>query len=150
MHDLLLQGLEDLFAVLRHYICNVIFSNQLCIVHRRVYYKVKSIELHTPSIFIVVENSTCSILESPPNSYRAYIYGTPGEIGSVIQFSCHKQSKLIGQHILTCQDDGTWNQPPPTCISKFILVIKEDWAVVCIQLLFTTQFQNNQDSLQNL
>lgn len=77
-----------------------------------------SMHLHNFAAVTFDENSTCPILESPRNSYRAYIYGTPGEIGSVIQFSCYRGSRLVGEQILTCQEDSTWDFAVPTCISK--------------------------------
>ncbi|XP_060580368.1 sushi, von Willebrand factor type A, EGF and pentraxin domain-containing protein 1-like [Ruditapes philippinarum] len=54
----------------------------------------------------------CGSLNSPDNG-RVIYGGTV--IGQTAFFSCDAGYSLIGATVITCQLDGSWNNPPPSC-----------------------------------
>lgn len=41
---------------------------------------------------------------------------TEFDIGNQIEIVCLEESNLIGESLVTCQDDGTWDSDPPKCV----------------------------------
>ena len=66
----------------------------------------------------VVDNSTCGVPPNPYNGFSQVIGGTPGEACSVVEFSCRNGSNLVGNPIVTCQPNGEFDYPLPSCTGK--------------------------------
>lgn len=49
-----------------------------------------------------------------PADGRRFVEGD-FQVGSSIVFQCFDGFELDGMVALTCQEDGTWNHPTPTC-----------------------------------
>jgi CUB/sushi domain-containing protein len=43
-------------------------------------------------------------------------------VGDTATYTCDTGFELIGESVLNCQSDGTWNNPPPICDSSAVLV----------------------------
>ena len=52
-------------------------------------------------------------LENPANG-NVTLRGN--SVGDTAAFTCNPGFQLIGISVLTCQNDGTWNDSLPTCI----------------------------------
>ena len=96
-------------------------------------------------VVAVSENSTCPLLGYIRNGNRAYIHGRPGEVGSVVQFACYKGSRLLGEQILTCKPDFTWDYPVPTCISKCQKILVQNRDVQSCDVSTSTKLVRVQD-----
>ena len=55
----------------------------------------------------------CSNLTDPMNGRVAVMTGN--SIGDTASYLCNDGFELEGALNLTCQSDGTWSDPPPTC-----------------------------------
>lgn len=40
--------------------------------------------------------------------------------GSTATYTCNIGFELSGADILTCQDNATWDNPPPNCVARII------------------------------
>lgn len=62
-----------------------------------------------------MKDITCPVLTDPT-------YGSVSVSGYVphssAHYECNDGYKLKGHGYLKCQEDGTWNETPPTCIRK--------------------------------
>ncbi len=56
----------------------------------------------------------CGVLESPANGNKVCSNSTT--YGSECSFSCDNGYALSNSSTVTCRDDGTWSDDPPTCI----------------------------------
>ncbi len=56
----------------------------------------------------------CGVLESPSNGNKVCSNSTT--YGSECSFSCDNGYALSNSSTVTCRDDGTWSDDPPTCI----------------------------------
>lgn len=59
--------------------------------------------------------AVCHDLVDPGNGRLVIMTGN--EIGDTAAYICNFGYKLVGAVNLTCQDDGTWSDPPPVCKS---------------------------------
>jgi CUB/sushi domain-containing protein len=58
-----------------------------------------------------------------PDNGRVIYGGTV--IGQTAFFSCDAGYSLIGATVITCQLDGSWNNPPPSCaITGTVILLK--------------------------
>ena len=86
--------------------------------------RVSHYKLYVKTFSIIIDNnsSMCQIPLNPYDGFSAFIYGSPGDACSVVEFSCENGSRLIGEPILTCQPNGEFNYPLPTCSGKYFSV----------------------------
>ena len=56
----------------------------------------------------------CPDLSDPANGMVSM---TANSVGDTATFTCDAGYELNGADVLTCQSDGTWDNPPPTCES---------------------------------
>lgn len=52
--------------------------------------------------------------DTPYEEYLDEFYNF--ETGSQLQINCSDSYELIGESIITCQENGSWNKEPPKCI----------------------------------
>ena len=43
---------------------------------------------------------------------------TGNSVGDTTTYSCDDGFALSGEDMVTCQDDGKWSDPPPTCVAN--------------------------------
>ena len=55
----------------------------------------------------------CPDLTDPVNGM--VLVNTGNSVGDTTTYICNSGFELVGALILTCQADGTWSNPPPTC-----------------------------------
>ncbi|XP_077631532.1 sushi domain-containing protein 2 isoform X2 [Crocuta crocuta] len=55
---------------------------------------------------------SCGWLAPPPNGHKE---GISYLMGSTVYFHCNSGYSLVGAETSTCQADGTWSRPTPTC-----------------------------------
>ena len=55
----------------------------------------------------------CPLLPVPDNGMVEIEGNSPGE---TFTFSCASGYSLSGEGVLTCQEDGTWDNPTPSCL----------------------------------
>ena len=55
--------------------------------------------------------------------------------GSMASFRCTNGFKLVGAFSITCNEDGTWNLPPPKCVGMINVLITG--LHICISYLFS-------------
>ena len=70
------------------------------------------ITLHTYLNFFLPEN--CPILPDPENGMVTL---TGVSVGDMATYTCNDGFELMGVQKLTCQEDGTWDNPLPLCMS---------------------------------
>ena len=74
-------------------------------------------KLHTFCTIILVLNSPtafCPDLSDPVNGVVSQTGNSAGDTGS---YTCNDGFDLVGAPLLTCQEDGMWDEPPPECQS---------------------------------
>lgn len=52
----------------------------------------------------------------PKNGYVDNSQGS--SYNSKTFYSCYEDYLLVGEEILVCEDNGEWNNLPPTCVAK--------------------------------
>ena len=68
-------------------------------------------------------SATCPVLTPPTHgSMRQALADT----GSVTTFSCNTGFVLVGQAVVQCQYNGTWNGTAPSCQSTFLWDLSPD------------------------
>ena len=60
-----------------------------------------------------LSNAECPVLEDPING--AIALSTGNSVGSFTTFLCNSGFDLVGTQTVTCQANGMWSDPPPTC-----------------------------------
>lgn len=73
---------------------------------------------------IIVGKSTCGIPPNPYNGFSEVIDGIPGEVCSVVEFSCQNGANLVGNPIVTCQPNGQFDAPLPTCTGTLYIFLR--------------------------
>ena len=68
--------------------------------------------LHHPLVVL------CPELTGPTNGEMAGF----DRVGDAKVFQCHTGHELQGAANTTCQEDGTWSDPVPSCTRKFYVV----------------------------
>ena len=70
-----------------------------------------------PQFLLSVSAVTCSDLIPPPAGVITYSGGSPDNrpVGTVATYGCDPGFTLNGGSTRTCQSDGTWSGPAPTC-----------------------------------
>ncbi|CAG9855886.1 unnamed protein product [Phyllotreta striolata] len=67
--------------------------------------------------FKTPENSSFTIMSD--QSYEDYKENyTQLDIGTQIEFSCFENYKLVGESIVNCMENGTWDFEPPKCLPE--------------------------------
>ena len=75
---------------------------------------------HTPknrsSLFLsfCLYIALCPDLSDPANGT---VMMTGNSVGDTATYTCNEGFELDGVMMVTCQDDGMWDNPPPTCRS---------------------------------
>ncbi|KAK9871009.1 hypothetical protein WA026_009969 [Henosepilachna vigintioctopunctata] len=55
--------------------------------------------------------------ETPHEEYKEDI--TMLDVGTQIEITCKEGTNLIGESVITCQDEGVWDNDPPVCESPY-------------------------------
>ena len=66
--------------------------------------------------YSVSQAAVCPTLGNPTNGV-AGLSGT--SVGDTATYTCDSGYELVGLPVLTCQDDGTWDNSPPICRREF-------------------------------
>jgi hypothetical protein len=53
--------------------------------------------------------------DSPSSSLQTY------KIGALAKYRCERGYKIIGDPLITCEDNGTWGGMVPECVCKYII-----------------------------
>lgn len=53
-----------------------------------------------------------------PSSIQTY------RVGALAKYRCERGYKIIGDPLITCEDNGTWGGHVPECVCKFRIVVK--------------------------
>lgn len=48
-------------------------------------------------------------------AYGYLVIQTGNSVGDIAAYNCFPCFELVGATTLTCQNDGLWSDPPPTC-----------------------------------
>ena len=70
--------------------------------------------LHLASSIFVSSLALCPDLVDPVNGT---VMMTGNSVGDTATYSCDDGFALSGVIMVTCQDDGQWSDPPPTCVA---------------------------------
>lgn len=54
--------------------------------------------------------------DSPSNSVQTY------KVGALAKYRCERGYKIIGDPLITCEDNGSWGGMVPECVCKFKVV----------------------------
>ena len=63
-------------------------------------------------IFISISGKECPALESTGNGT---ITGNGNQPGDKVTFKCDDGYSIVGENVLTCQENGAWSSGKPTC-----------------------------------
>ena len=55
----------------------------------------------------------CAVLVDPEHGK---VVMTGNSVGNIAAYSCDDGYSLSGVDMVTCEDDGQWSDPPPTCV----------------------------------
>ena len=85
-------------------------------------YNYKKFLLDLKCFFLLFLGQRCLESRNAPNNGRKSA-NEKGyyEFEDVISFNCFPGYNLIGENSTTCQSDGTWSAPTPTCQSSYDL-----------------------------
>ena len=64
---------------------------------------------------IIVGDVMCPDLDDIPNGA---VMMTGNSVGDTATYTCDMGFELVGVMMVTCQDDGMWDNPPPECTRK--------------------------------
>lgn len=95
--------------------------------------------------FYIFSNHVFPVTSCPEVLHRTVESLSCGSLlGSVATFRCSPHERQIGARNATCQADGTWSAPPPTCEGKrnFLILIKILPYFVCQVLFYMVKFQS--------
>ena len=66
-----------------------------------------------PYVLYSLSNAVCPNLTDTANGRVVVFIGN--SVGDTATYSCNPGFELVGAQTVTCQADGTWSDPPPTC-----------------------------------
>lgn len=82
-------------------------------------YCIHPLRLHMHPFFIPSlppdKRPKCPYIDPPDNGAQTLTGNVPG---SVLNYTCNRGYKLVGNHIRHCKNTGYWNGSLPKCLSK--------------------------------
>ena len=57
----------------------------------------------------------CPYFWAAVNAFGSSPFSGSYDVGTNISFTCSSEYNLIGSSFSSCQTNGSWNPPPPTC-----------------------------------
>ena len=72
-------------------------------------------------IIIIMVSLLLALCPDQDNPANGVVSQSGNSEGDTATFVCNDGYELVGAPVLTCQNDGTWDENPPVCKRRFCI-----------------------------